>query len=63
MINMGYCRFENTYLALDECIDALTEKDTISASENNYRMLLLDKCKEYIEKCENYIPNIEEQTN
>ena len=54
MINMGNVRFENTYLALDECIDALINNKTISERENEYRMRLLDKCKEYIEECEFY---------
>lgn len=54
MINMGYCRFENTYLALDECVDALIKNKTLSDIENKYRMRLLDKCKEYIEECEFY---------
>jgi len=61
MINMGYCRFENTYLALNECIDALIDRKTLSESENRYRMRLLDKCREYIEECENYTPRIEDE--
>lgn len=61
MINMGHCRFENTYLALVECIDALIDRRSISESENEYRMLLLDKCKEYIEECECYTPRIENE--
>lgn len=59
MINMGCVRFENTYLALVECIDALIDRKSISESENEYRMLLLEKCKEYMEECESYIPRIE----
>ena len=61
MINMGYCRFENTYLALDECIDALTGRKSLSKRENRYRTMLLDKCKEYIEDCECYTPNVEDE--
>ena len=61
MINMGHVRFENTYLALDECIDALINNKTISERENEYRMRLLDKCKEYIEECECYTPRIEDE--
>lgn len=61
MINMGHVRFENTYLALDECIDALINNKTISERENKYRMRLLDKCKEYIEECECYTPHIENE--
>lgn len=61
MINMGHVRFENTYLALVECIDALTDRKSISKSENKYRMRLLDKCREYIEECECYTPRIEDE--
>lgn len=61
MINMGHVRFENTYLALDECIDALICNKTISDRENKYRMRLLDKCREYIEECECYTPRIENE--
>ena len=61
MINMGHVRFENTYLALDECIDALIDNKTISDRENKYRMRLLDKCREYIEECERYTPRIEDK--
>ena len=61
MINMGHCRFENTHLALVECIDALIGRNPISESENEYRMRLLDKCKEYIEECERYTPNVEDE--
>ena len=58
---MGHVRFENTYLALDECIDALINNKTISERENKYRMRLLDKCKEYIEWCECCTPCIENE--
>ena len=61
MINMGCCRFENTYLALVECIDALIDRRSISKRENKYRTMLLDKCKEYIEECECYTPRIEDE--
>lgn len=60
MINMSNVRFENTYLALVECINALIGRKPISENENDYRMLLLDKCKEYIEECEYYTPRIED---
>ena len=59
MINMSNVRFENTYLALVECINALIGRKPISESENDYRMLLLDKCKEYIEENEYCTPRIE----
>lgn len=33
MINMGYCRFNNTKMALDECLEALQEGRTLSNEE------------------------------
>lgn len=38
---MGYCRFNNTKLALDECLEALQEGNTLSDSE-------FKKCKQMI---------------
>lgn len=55
MSNMGYCRFENTYLALEECIDDLYDNKAISPSENEYRLSLYEKCKEYIAACDDYV--------
>lgn len=54
MINMGHVRFENTYLALCECVDALTDEDwnDMSESEQGYAQELKDKCQEFIEKME-----------
>ncbi len=34
MINMGYCRFENTYLALKECFEELCESSIEELEEN-----------------------------
>ena len=52
MINMGHCRFENTFFALCECIFALINNDwdELPESEIKYAKKLEDKCKEYIEK-------------
>jgi hypothetical protein len=47
MINMGYCRFENTYLALKECQDALEEEGGESAqsvTEAYYLELMVGLC-------------------
>ncbi len=33
MVNMSYCRFHNTNLALNECIDALVENENVSEEE------------------------------
>ena len=49
MINMSYCRFENTYRALQECFEALDEGNTLSESEAKYCKRLfrdtLDFCR------------------
>lgn len=33
MVNMSYCRFYNTNLALNECLEALGEGDSLSKGE------------------------------
>lgn len=33
MVNMSYCRFHNTNLALRECLEALSERDSLSKEE------------------------------
>lgn len=49
MINMGHCRFENTYLALEECYDAMLYGGEISDQEIKYAKLLKEKCQEFID--------------
>lgn len=50
MINMGYCRFENTADALDECVYALRYDCPESDSEKAYAEKLRRLCEEYIEE-------------
>lgn len=48
---MGYCRYENTVLALEECIEAL-ERDgleNLSNSEKTYAKGLQELASDYIE--------------
>lgn len=54
MINIGYCRFENTALAMGECLDALTYNgvNQLSPSEAAYAKRLYELAKEYIETYE-----------
>ena len=52
MVNMGNVRFENTYLALEECVDALEFDNRLGSSEVRYAKSLYEKCKEYIETYE-----------
>jgi len=52
-VNMGYCRFENTYNAMLECLEAVDRAETVDAlvSEVNeyekpYVKKFIDLCKE-----------------
>lgn len=40
MSNMAYCRFENTYLDLQDCLENLSSTD-LSESEQKYRRELI----------------------
>jgi hypothetical protein len=50
-MNMSYCRFENTYKAWTECLEALRAGDVDRASEREYakRLLadVLDYCRDH----------------
>lgn len=54
MINLECCRFENTALAIGECLDALTYNgvNQLSPSEAAYAKRLYVLAKEYIETYE-----------
>lgn len=52
MGNMSYCRFHNTEIDLQECIDALNDGERLSYSEKRSAKMLLDRCVEYIEAYE-----------
>lgn len=47
MGNMSYCRFENTCEDLQDCYDALAEKDIseLSKSEQIYAKKLIKMCR------------------
>lgn len=57
---MGYCRFENTNGALEECIDAIERKVETSEIEADYAKALYENAKEYIEVYEMYGVKVEE---
>ena len=40
---MSYCRFENTFIALEECYEAMDNKD-LSKLEQRYRDRLIELC-------------------
>lgn len=50
MINLGYCRFNNTALALEECIDALKAYGLtdLSEEEQESAISLYELAEKYI---------------
>ena len=48
MPNMSYCRFENTYRELCDCVNHM-EDDDLSKSEKEYRKKIIELSKEIIE--------------
>lgn len=50
MANMGYCRFENTYHDLLDCLYHIN--DDLSETELIYRNKLINACKDIIEETE-----------
>ncbi len=54
MSNMSYCRFENTYGDLRDCVEALEENrlEDLSDRERKFAESIKDLCKEYLELTE-----------
>ena len=48
MANMSYCRFENTYRDLADCVEALETREELSNSERRYAKFMRDMCEDYI---------------
>jgi len=46
MSNMEYCRFQNTYIDLQECSEALANNELPSKEEVKFAKRLLKLCKE-----------------
>ncbi len=44
-MNMSYCRFENTSIDLQDCLDHLDDQD-LSASEQKFRARLIYLCQQ-----------------
>lgn len=59
MANMSYCRFENTFKDLQDCYEAMKDKDftDLSESEQKYRNYLVKLCDDIVNEFE-----IEEET-
>ncbi len=51
MTNMSYCRFENTFRDLQDCYQSMFDGG-LSDSEQKYRQLLIDMCKDIINDVE-----------
>ena len=56
MINMSYCRFENTFKAMVECYDALAEEGPPEESDTEMQAFsdMLDMCKDLYETWGDY---------
>ena len=48
---MSYCRFENTYRDLVDCLQNINDTD-LSNRESEYREKLVDICREILEEYE-----------
>ena len=48
MANMSYCRFENTYHALEDCLEHINDKD-LSEREYQNRKFLIRVCYNILE--------------
>lgn len=54
-MNMSYCRFENTYSDLADCVDALEDNNINSEREFNYARKIYDLCNKYIDTYEDFV--------
>ena len=54
MSNMAYCRFENTYKDLQDCVHSLEEKslEELSDREQKFAKSMRELCEEYLELTE-----------
>lgn len=57
MINMSHCRFENTYNALLECIDHLSDREEMSEQERIYADKIAELFDEYKDELDTYEVN------
>jgi len=64
MSNMSYCRFRNTLLDLQDCVDAIDSGETtgenIDSSELRALMDMRDLCEYFVEHLPEEIDNIYE---
>ena len=48
MANMSYCRFENTFRDLQDCVDNI--HNVSSEREKRYRSRMFDLCQQFMEE-------------
>jgi hypothetical protein len=61
MANMSYCRFENTYSDLADCVQALRNGEEISEYEMYYAKEMRRLCERFIEEFDDYEPVVVEE--
>ena len=59
-MNMSYCRFENTFRDLEDCVDALVDNNDLSEREANFAHRMRNLCEEYLDAYEEWQSNREE---
>lgn len=59
MANMSYCRFQNTFSDLEDCVRALENGDTLSEDEMWYASKMRRLCESFIEALDGYEPEEE----
>lgn len=62
MINMSYCRFENTFEAICECLNALEEQEPTSEREQAYARRIAETFEAYQNALEHYEPEEDEES-
>jgi hypothetical protein len=48
MSNMSYCRFENTLEDMQECLDAVVEREDLSFMEAGAKDELVQVCRDFV---------------
>lgn len=51
--NMSYCRFENTFPDLEDCLEALREGEKLSKTEKEYAKKMIRLMFEFVEDVQN----------
>jgi hypothetical protein len=49
MANMSYCRFNNTNIDLEECLDAIDEREIASKSEGEKAKMMFNRFLDFCE--------------